>query len=83
MQQLQLMTESLKSLIAEASNHQSQMDRLEGEISEIKQNYESLKDAVSNLGIKTTEECEVVPEPLGGEEEEEEEEKGQFNHGKF
>ena len=70
------MTESLKSLIAEASNHQSQMDRLEGEISEINQNYKSLKDTVSNLGIKTTEECEVVPEPLGGEEEEEESETG-------
>ena len=57
LQHITAITESLKTLVAEASSHQSAMDKLEAELSSIKQDYENLKREIADLGITNTDAC--------------------------
>ena len=54
---MKVIVESLKTLMAEAANHQSQIDSLLSELSTIKQDYEGLQKTVSELNVDNTEEC--------------------------
>ena len=57
LQQLQLISEALKALVAESSQHQSLMNQLEAELSSVKRDYDDLKEDVENLGINSPGEC--------------------------
>ncbi|CAI8011359.1 hypothetical protein GBAR_LOCUS7343, partial [Geodia barretti] len=49
LQQLKLISESLKVLVAEAGRQQSQINQLEEELSSMNNDYEDLKEDVANL----------------------------------
>ena len=52
-----MITQTLKALRAESKQHQAQVDRLQVELSSVKEKYETLKEEVANLGIETSEQC--------------------------
>ena len=65
LQQLKLISESLKVLVAEAGRQQSQINQLEEELSSMNDGYKDLKEDVAHLGIESSSEaCTVVSEAV-------------------